>query len=167
MRKIIPILALLALVAAGCSTTMVPVGAHRAPGPLAVDVIVGQEFPHFYRSDPFTPVYVTFRNNTSHKVQLKYSQFTLIDPHGREFIIAPVREVVDWLRYGRWDLYYAPYYPRPVGRYVFREGRLMPGSEIQAVMFFHQATRFGQGIYTLVARIPENMQPMEFRFRLK
>lgn len=167
MRKIIPILALLALLAAGCSTTMIPVGANRAPHPLAVDLIVGQEFPHFNRHDPFTPVHVTFRNNTSHKVQLTYNQFTLIDPQGREFIIAPVRDVFDWLRYGRWDLFYERYYPRPVGNYVFREGRLMPGNEIQAVMFFHQATRFGQGIYTLVARIPENQQQLEFRFRLK
>lgn len=168
MRKTIIItLVVVAITALGCSTAMVPVGSNSPHSKMAVDLIVGQEFPHFQRSDPYTPIHVTFRNNTPSKISLKYSYFTLIDPKGREYILAPVVEVVDWVRYDRWDSYYAPYYPNPVGKYVFREGRLRPGKQLQAVMFFHQATRFGQGIYTLRANIPANRQPIEYKFRLK
>lgn len=168
MKKLMIILAAMALVTAGCATAMVPVGgnAYRS-GTMAVDVIVGQKFPTFHRSDPFTPIHVTIRNNTPQKVQLKYSYFSLIDPAGREYVIASAPNVVDWLRYERWSRYYGPYYPQPIGRYVFREGRLDPGAEIQAVIFFHQATHYGQGTYTLMARIPENRQPLEHTFRLK
>jgi hypothetical protein len=130
-------------------------------------MIVGQDYPHFDRYDPYTPVHVTIRNNTPKKVHLLYNHFTLIDPAGRAYVIAPVRDVVEWVRYERWHRLYAPYYPAPVGQYVFREGRLAPGRDVQAVMFFHQATRYGQGIYTLRADIPENGQSMEFKFRLK
>ena len=155
-----------AMLLTGCSTAMVPVGANRAAGPLAVDVIVGQDFPHFYRSDPYTPVHITFRNNSPKKVQLKHSYFTLVDPGGHEFVIAPIPRVMDWLKWNHWHRY-ARYYPTPIGRYVFREGRLSPGAEMEAVMFFHQATRWGQGTYTLRAAIPNNTQPVEFKFRLK
>ncbi len=167
MRKLIPI-ALAMATLAGCTTTMVPVGANRdAAGAAAVELTVGQEFPTFYRSDPYTPIHVTIRNNTSERVQLRYSFFTLYDPAGRAYLIAPVRDVVHWLHLGRWNPYYAPYYPRPIGNYVFREGRLAPHDEIQAVIFFHQATHFGQGDYRLVANIPQNGRPTEFAFRLR
>lgn len=171
MRKLIRLsllpLAVLALLVAGCATTMVPVGHNREPGVTpAVDLFVGQKYPSFHRDDPYTPVHVTIRNNTSKPVQLRYSQFTLYNPDGRAYVIAPVREVFEWLRLRHWGMYYATYYPRPVGRYVFREGILKPHKEIQAIIFFNQATRFGQGSYRLVAKIPENNRPLEFQFRL-
>ena len=166
MSKVITI-ALAMIVMSGCTTTMIPVGSNKAPGEItAVDIYVGQRFPRFYRSDPFTPLHVTIRNNTDKWIQLRYSQFTLFDPAGNAFVIAPVSQVHDWLRYERWVRYYAPYYPNPVREHIFREGRLKPHKEIQAVMFFNQATRFGQGTYRLVARIPQNGRPIEFTFRL-
>lgn len=165
-RLIIPVLALLFF--GGCATTMIPVGSNRADvGPGAVDIIVGQKFPSFHRYDPYTPLHVTIRNNSDKWVQLQYSFFTLHDPEGRAYVIAPVDEVFDWLRFNYWDMYYASYYPRPVGDYVFREGKIKPHKEVQAVLFFNQATRHGQGVYRLVASIPENGKPVEFQFRLK
>ena len=166
MRRIIILIAAFALFAAGCATTMVPIGSNTSTGKNAVDLIVGQEYPRFHRDDPYTPIHVTFRNNLNRKVSLKHAYFTLIDPLGRKFVIAPTRNVVEWVRYDRWRHYYAPYYPSPVGRYVFREGRMLPRADLQAVMFFHQATHVGQGTYTLVAHIPENRRPIEFKFRL-
>ena len=166
MRKLIP-LALLILFAAGCSTTMVPVGTSKAPGAVpAVDLIVGQKFPRFYRNDPFTPIHVTFRNNTDKWIPLRQGQFTLIDPEGRQYVIGQVDEVFDWLHYERWSHYYAPHYPNPIERYVFREGRLKPHKQIQAVLFFNQATHYGQGTYRLIANIPQNGRPLEYTFRL-
>jgi len=167
MRKLVPAALALALVA-GCTTTMVPVGSNRAEvGPVMVDVIVGQRFPSFMRTDPYTPLHITVRNHSDSWIHLRYSYFTLVDPDGRAYVIAPVEEVFDWLRWGRWDPYYGSYYPRPIGDYVFREGRLKPRKEMQAVAFFHQATRFGQGLYTLVVNVPENQRPLEFAFRLE
>jgi hypothetical protein len=166
MKKLL-LISIAVLFVAGCSTTMVPVGASKPPGqPAPVDIIVGQEYPRFHRSDPFTPISVTVRNNTGKWIHLRHGQFTLFDPSGQAFVIAPVREVHDWLRYGRWDLHYGPWYPRPVGDFVFREGRLKPGKQLQTIMFFNQATRFGQGTYRLVANIPQNGRPLEFTFRL-
>jgi hypothetical protein len=173
MRTLIRIsmltIALSVALIAGCATTMVPVGTDRNEGlPPAVDMIVGQKYPQFQRTDPYTPIAITIRNNTNSEVQLRYTQFTLYDPQGRTFVIAPVDEVFDWLRYYQmWDPYYGPYFPRPVGKFVFREGRLKPHKEIQVVMFFNQATRYGEGHYKLVAQIPENLRPLEFTFRLE
>lgn len=167
MRKLTLAAILIAVLSTGCSTAMVPVGSNTQPGDrLAIEMIVGQELPRFDRSDPYTPIHVTFRNHTGRSIKLNYGYFTLIDPAGRRFIIAPVNRVVDWLRYEKWSRYYRPYYPNPIGRYVFREGILKPGREVQAVMFFHQATRYGQGTYRLIANIPENRQPIEYTFRL-
>ena len=167
MRKLIPITLAMATLA-GCTTAMVPVGTNRdVAGEAAVEITVGQEFPTFRRSDPYTPIHLTIRNNTSERVQLRYSFFTLHDPAGRTYLIAPLRDVIHWLRRGFWNPYYAPFYPRPISNYVFREGRLAPHGEIQAVVFFHQATHFGQGDYRLVANIPQNGRPTEFVFRLR
>jgi hypothetical protein len=167
MRNLIAIAALLSLVLmVGCTTTMVPVGYSKPVGAAAVDIFVGQKFPRFFRNDPYTPLYVTIRNNTSQWVQLRYGMFTLYDPAGRPFVIAPVDEVHEYIRFERWTSYYAPFYPHPVRSYIFREGRLKPNKQYEAVMFFNQATRFGQGTYRLVADIPQNGAPIEFRFRL-
>jgi hypothetical protein len=167
MKRLFILIALVATLTFGCSTAMVPVGSNTGPGDkLALEVIVGQKLERFERRDPFTPIHVTFRNLSNRRIHLKYSQFALVDPAGRRFIVAPVDQVVDWLRYDRWYSYYGPYYPEPIGRYVFREGWLKPGRELQAVIFFHQATRFGQGVYNLRINIPENQRPLEFQFKL-
>lgn len=167
MKRLIIALTALVILTAGCTTAMVPVGSNTFPGDaVAVQIIVGQRLEKFDRDDPFTPIHVTFRNVTNRKIHLSYSYFVLEDPAGRRYIVAPVNRVVDWLRYDRWGLFYRPHYPEPIGQYVFREGWLKPGREVQAVMFFHQATHAGQGIYKLHARIPENRKPLSFAFRL-
>ncbi len=167
MRKLIPIALVLILFTAGCTTTMVPVGSSKPAGAkAAVDIFVGQKFPRFFRSDPYTPLHVTIRNNTGEPVQLLQNMFTLYDPQGRAYVIAPVDEVHEYIRYERWVRYYAPFYPHPVRNFIFREGRLKPNKQYEAVMFFNQATRFGQGTYRLVAVIPQNGPPIEFTFRL-
>jgi hypothetical protein len=167
MKKLLTPILMLTLIIASCSTAMVPIGSNTQPGePLALQVIVGQELPKFDRSDPYTPIHVTLRNTTNRRINLRYAYFTLVDPAGRQFVIAPVERVVDWIRYENWSRYYRPYYPSPIGRYVFREGMLKPGREIQAVVFFHQATRYGQGTYRMIVNIPENRRPLEFAFKL-
>jgi hypothetical protein len=168
MRKLTAIVAMFSLLlVAGCTTTMVPIGQNKPSGPAtAVDVFVGQKYPHFFRDDPYTPLHVTIRNNTDKWISLRYGMFTLFDPAGRAYVIAPVREVYDYIRYDRWMNYYAPFYPSPVRDFIFREGRLKPYKQYEAVIFFNQATHFGQGTYRLVVNIPQNGAPMEFLFRL-
>lgn len=147
---------------------MIPVGQTRDAGQAtAVEIIVGQKFPTFHRSDPYTPIHVTIRNRSDEWIQLKYNYFTLFDSGDRAYVIAPVDEVFNWIRYERWARYYGPHFPQPATQYVFREGKLKPHKEVQAIMFFHQATRYGHGTYKLVANIPENNRPLEFSFRLK
>ncbi len=164
---LISLVAILAL-SLGCSTAMIPVGGPgQQLGTMPVDVIVGQEYPSFDRSDPFTPVHITLLNNTKRKVEIHYSYFTLVDPHGHEYVIAPVQRVApelthERLRHFSW---YRSY--KPLRDYIFREGRMQPGTQYAAVAFFHQATRLGQGLYTLRVRIPENGKPLIFTFRLK
>jgi hypothetical protein len=169
MRNALKILlVLMAMLTAGCATTMIPVGPpeHRL-GSLPVDVLVGQEFPHFDRSDPFTPIHITLRNNTKRKVDMRYSYFSLVDPEGRVFIIAPVDSVASHISH-EYLMGYSWYQRSKSPRnYVFREGRLQPDAQYAAVAFFHQATLYGQGVYTLRVHIPENRKPIEFTFRLK